>query len=1012
MGDLYASSGSRIIKFQGRTIQLPSDATDDQVRQVLQAPPLPEGFQFETEQLPPLPPGFVLEEPTGSENTYSDALAAGSAASQFGPGRDTSAPALPPPEEPDLLDHIMGGLDYAGNTGAIVADRIGQGASNIAGLPVDLINAAPMLANLLPGVDGVGPISPDPIGGSEWVNSARKGFGVIPDAPEPQDWTQVVAGRVGEELGATLLPGAGILGAAGRKGVQAIRSSANPLTRTFLEQAAVNPARFVSAEVAGATAAGTGAGLANLVADRETASGQVADLAGALSGATVAGIGGTLSKGLGNVFNAVRQNPNYVDQVVKDAVVDRIGKAAGLSGSETANGVFDTDELVATIMGTTSEAQRVAGVTPVQRPSDIIPGFQESLADVTANPGLASLEYSRQSGPNAGMFTKQRSANNELVDTIMGTMEPTQTPGAFRSELEAQRDLRLSKAAQDTQSAQSEFDRYIQNLVPTMGAEDRGATIRQGLANAERSARDVERMAWEGIDGEVETGPLADMLDETVGGLTQARQQSISDVNQTVAIPRQLAGTADEPAGPVRLRELIDMRSSLLTQQRNAVSDGDRNRADALGRLIADVNTYLDSEAVASEVRAQTADARGLSRNVNERFNRPNDPIAATLATSEGRPDLPDSAVGPRFVQPDARQASNIDRLLAETDLSSQGGSVRAAVKDEILAGIDRKSATPSPARLERYLGQFTRAFDRFPDLRDEVTQAVSSGRAFDQASATETALISDVGSADGTVKGRGPVGRYLQYSDAQSERAISEVLSAKDPGRVADDLLSFIDNNPSATEGARAAFWQKLKTESQSVDNSQRTMGGGRAWRGDWLKSFLDKPSTAAVAERLYRDSPDDLEQIRKFANVLDNVDLRQRGKAVGTSGTAQSVNPVLTPETLQSRFYAYTRGQVSGTYLATSIAAVLARRAVRNAQTDAIERLTDQVLLNPKLAAELLKDNNPANRAAFNRKAKLWLGNEASTFLNLLADGDDDQDQADVPASDEDDLVNMVMR
>lgn len=458
------------------------------------------------------------------------------------------------------------------------------------------------------------------------------------------------------------------------------------------------------------------------------------------------------------------------------------------------------------------------------------------------------------------------------------------------------------------------------------------------------------------------------------------------------------------------------MRSVLLEQQRNALSgpQPDRNRASAIGQLIDDINGYLDTDAVDPSVRQQIADARAVSLNVNEQYNRPNDPISAALATSQGRPDLPDSAVGPRFVQPDSKQASNIDRLLATTDLTSHGGSVREAVKDEILAGIQKGGI--APARLEQYLGQFTRAFDRFPNLRDEVTATIQSGRALDEASAAQTDLVKDLG--DGTQPGRGTVGKYLQYSDANSEKAITEVLAAKDPGAAADELLSFIGDNPSAIEGARAAFWQKLRTESQSTDNSQRSMGGTRAWRGDWLKSFLDKPSTAAVAERLYQDNPEHLANIRQYAEVLDNVDLRQRGKAVGTSGTAQGVNPVLTPETLQSRFYAWQRGAVGGTYLATSIAAVIARRAVRNAQSDAIERLTDQVLLDPAKAAELLKDNNPANRAAMNRKLRLWFGNEASTFINLLNQEDEETSGPDdgplrvVVEADEDNIIDAVTR
>ncbi|MQU91737.1 hypothetical protein [Sinorhizobium meliloti] len=38
-----------------------------------------------------------------------------------------------------------------------------------------------------------------------------------------------------------------------------------------------------------------------------------------------------------------------------------------------------------------------------------------------------------------------------------------------------------------------------------------------------------------------------------------------------------------------------------------------------------------------------------------------------------------------------------------------------------------------------------------------------------------------------------------------------------------------------------------------------------------------------------------------------------------------------------------------------------------------------------------ELLKDNNP-DRAALARKAKGWLGNEASTLVNLMNEDEDD--------------------
>jgi hypothetical protein len=176
--------------------------------------------------------------------------------------------------------------------------------------------------------------------------------------------------------------------------------------------------------------------------------------------------------------------------------------------------------------------------------------------------------------------------------------------------------------------------------------------------------------------------------------------------------------------------------------------------------------------------------------------------------------------------------------------------------------------------------------------------------------------------------------------------------------------------------------------------------MNGKQPWMPKALKSFIDDPANKAVAERLYRDNPEHLANINKIADALQGVDLRSRAKAPNTSGTAQGVNNVLTPETLQSRFYAYKRGQTSLGFMVTALASVAARRAVRGAQSDAVEKLLDKALLDPDLAAQLLKDNNPANRAAMARTAKAFLGNEASTLFDIM-DGDE-----------EDPVKNAIMR
>jgi hypothetical protein len=65
---------------------------------------------------------------------------------------------------------------------------------------------------------------------------------------------------------------------------------------------------------------------------------------------------------------------------------------------------------------------------------------------------------------------------------------------------------------------------------------------------------------------------------------------------------------------------------------------------------------------------------------------------------------------------------------------------------------------------------------------------------------------------------------------------------------------------------------------------------------------------------------------------------------------------------------------------------------RVVGKAMEETFSRLLARALLNPEIAAALLKENNPANRAAMRRRAKLWQGNDASTFLDILDDEEED--------------------
>ena len=61
--------------------------------------------------------------------------------------------------------------------------------------------------------------------------------------------------------------------------------------------------------------------------------------------------------------------------------------------------------------------------------------------------------------------------------------------------------------------------------------------------------------------------------------------------------------------------------------------------------------------------------------------------------------------------------------------------------------------------------------------------------------------------------------------------------------------------------------------------------------------------------------------------------------------------------------------RGVVSPTFAAANVVGIIARKATKQAQVKAVNMMVDKALTDPDFAAQLLKENNPANKAALAR-------------------------------------------
>jgi hypothetical protein len=420
--------------------------------------------------------------------------------------------------------------------------------------------------------------------------------------------------------------------------------------------------------------------------------------------------------------------------------------------------------------------------------------------------------------------------------------------------------------------------------------------------------------------------------------------------------------------------ELGRLRTAALGDPR--AEKGGRVAARALQRLSDTVDGYINENLDPGQQQALEA-ARGTKFEEAEAFTRSGDPIAAAIAEHPGgRPKMSEERVAGTFVRP-----QNMDTLFAQADTPQ----VRTAIREELLSRADTSTAQG----IQDFVASHPEQLARFPGLEQDLQRAGQARTVEQSAQAAESDLMRRIGP-----EGSGTVASYLKYGNEKAQNAMTAVMAAKQPAQAMDELLTFVGDDPQAVEGARKVFWDIMQKKTRSKGETTASIGGTQPWRPSALKNFLDDPTNRAVAERLWRDNPEHLENVRQIADALQNVDLKSRAKAPSTSGTAQGVNPLLTPETLQSRAYALKSGRIGLPFFVLSMASTGARRATRLARSKAIDRMLDEALNNPDAAATLLQENNPANRAALARKAKLWFGNEASTIVNLFNPDDDQED------------------
>lgn len=919
-----------------------------------------------------------------------------------------------------------------------VADQgvrgVAQGAATMAGLPVDLTT---MVLNLTPGVAqlrtalGLSPNISKPFLGSDFNKSAldtandatiggiNAATGANLDLPvrEGANVFERAVNRVGQEIGGAALPAGAAIGKAAQVGMEGARAIQNPIARHFVEQAAANPSKFLGREVGAAGVAGAGAAGVNELTraagvDEHGVGHAAGDLAGALGALGLYGIGSHAISKVGDVYGAITGSDRFANQVVRDAVVDRLATASGAPTVPVGKrDVFDTSDIVSAI-----ERGRA---NPI---GDTVPGYQDTLADATRNPGIAATEYGRRTSGSPTLA--QRGVENEqAVNSAIDSLAPEGNAGALREGLAGWREQLQTGASAEAQAAQARFEEAAGRLQAQMHPDARGQDIRAALEDAKAAARELERSHWTGVStGHADIRPLVDAFGNVRSGLTQTARD-LFDPSHLTGIPQRfvpaeagaaadgagaagraamdgldpseramaerLLGDRPAPAGatapepePVRvpLRETADLRSALAAEHRDALSTSNPARARVIEQYISALDDY--ARQANPNVEAYDA-ARDFSRQLNDRFTRPQTDVAQVLDRNQGVYRQSDASVPGRFARPDSADQGGFEALMREAGTDPRA---RNAVADQIR---EAASAAQTPEAATRFMEEHSRVLDQFPELRTQLETRARTQRSANLAEERRAGLERELGTEN--TRGSSAVGQYLHYGTEQTSRAIQGVFSAAKPAEAAHELLDFAGREKGAVDGMRRAIWEEAERVGRRKGETTASTDGVQPWMPGKLKAFVDKPNVRAVLQEAYRDEPEHLANLDKLAEVLQHTNVGARGKAPNSSGTAQgmmdTIRASVSPESIQSGVMSVKRGQIGVPWFVTSIAARLARNSVKAAQAGAINRMLDEALVNPEAAAALLRENNPVNRAYLARSSKLWgiqHGDQIASALN----------------------------
>lgn len=877
-----------------------------------------------------------------------------------------------------------------------------RGVVKLAELPYDAINNFPRLANLIPGVEA------HKLSDTQGFNQVFTREDPLQEAaqmagvadPNPTSPAERLAARVGEEIGMSAVPQAGIT----LRAQQLPRSIGAMNEASLFDRAVVlpfrdAPARANLAETAVAAGAGTGAHTST----ENFGEGAGWDMLGALAG----GVGTAAAlNSAGNLF--------------------RLGQSAG---TDRAARIGAGEQLVRAA----SDPNKAFSEQTVRRAAEAgaeIPGSAPTTGQASTDPGVLAMEYSRSTGgPSVGRYQQRQAENNAaLRDVFDETAPAVADDAAARAELEArrqavtgqarattgQREAAAEAAAQRQQGLEQQRTAEQEGLEQEYGdiaaQRDLRAAGSEGVTDAYQSAREAvagERRAAFDAAAEAGTTPVPA---ETFRGEAEAVLADIGPLADTAgdANLSRLVQDMQSLDADLTVADLIDLQPRLSRAMNSAQGAMRGDTVRALGRLNDKMRGTLDALAEQGDEGALAwQQANDLSRQEAPLFR---EGAGGQVDQQTRRGSAPaGTATASRFLRPDGPGAKEgADQLRQIIERAPDQAGANQAVRDYVVGSMaDRMSGRrPDPKVVDTFLRQHSEVLRQFPEVNRELQQMrnqlqsrsskigdlekqiktasegtkeaeKSATRAGKRAEGLERTLESD----------KSTVGRYLNRETGKE--SMGRILAANKPREEARKLMQQVRRSPEAQEGVRRAFFDLM---DDSVSSTNRDINDNPLFKKDAFIKFLNRNDEVAK-EVLGAEHAGNL---RKIANQLDVLSRTANARPAGSSGTAAGNQGTgITLNSVLSRIYGIQRGVVSPRFVASELLTRQLGALARASRGGEISQLLDDALLDPETARVLTMEYSKENDRLLTKRLPAIMARLGIRTGRADAAGDDTGDE-----------------